>query len=215
MFGYSYKLPLYLYDKTNIVENSKTMHDRVRNSIIQVARDVFSRFGFRKTTMEEIAQATRKGKSSIYYYFKSKEEIFEAVVETEARLLENEIMDSVNATEDPLNKLRHYILTRIHGFKKLGNFYDAMKNDFLNNLGFIEQIRADYDKKEVNVLTGILQEGIDKQEFQMEDPRRSSVALVTILKGLEIPLLIDQFDYQLEDRIEDLLKLFYEGIKKR
>ena len=40
----------------------------VRAEIIHVARKIFTRYGFKKTTMEEIAAASRKGKSSIYYY---------------------------------------------------------------------------------------------------------------------------------------------------
>lgn len=61
--------------------------DQVRNNIIRAAGTIFSKFGFRKTTMDEIARAAGKGKSSIYYYFSSKEEIFEAVVVKEARTL--------------------------------------------------------------------------------------------------------------------------------
>ena len=49
--------------------------DEVKDTIVGVARNIFSRFGFKKTTMDEIAIAARKGKSSIYYYFTSKEEI--------------------------------------------------------------------------------------------------------------------------------------------
>ncbi|MBW1764978.1 MAG: helix-turn-helix transcriptional regulator, partial [Deltaproteobacteria bacterium] len=40
--------------------------ENIREIIINVARNIFAKFGFRKTTMEEIAQAARKGKSSIY-----------------------------------------------------------------------------------------------------------------------------------------------------
>ena len=57
---------------------------KVRAQIVDVARKIFTRYGFRKTTMDEIAAATRMGKSSIYYYFPGKEEIFKAVVENEA-----------------------------------------------------------------------------------------------------------------------------------
>jgi AcrR family transcriptional regulator len=55
--------------------------DEVRDKIVSVASKIFTRFGFKKTTMEEIAMASKKGKSSIYYYFNSKEDIFRAVVE--------------------------------------------------------------------------------------------------------------------------------------
>ena len=52
----------------------------VRTHIVGVARKIFTRYGFRKSTMEQIAAAIHKGKSSIYYYFHSMEEIFRAVV---------------------------------------------------------------------------------------------------------------------------------------
>jgi len=40
----------------------------VREIIIEAARGIFARFGFRKTTMDEIAQLAHKAKSSIYHY---------------------------------------------------------------------------------------------------------------------------------------------------
>ena len=60
------------------------LQDEVRDKIIKIAALIFSKYGFSKTTVDEIAKAARKGKSTIYYYFKSKEDIFQAVVEKEA-----------------------------------------------------------------------------------------------------------------------------------
>ena len=62
------------------MENKTRNHDDMRNTIINSASDVFEKFGFKKTTVDDIAQALRKGKSSIYYYFKSKEEDRKSVV---------------------------------------------------------------------------------------------------------------------------------------
>ena len=58
--------------------NSKK--DTVREEILTVAQDIFSRYGYKKTTLDDIAQAIRKGKSSLYYYFSSKEDLFQAVI---------------------------------------------------------------------------------------------------------------------------------------
>ena len=65
--------------------------EEYRKKIIKTAGQIFSRYGFKKTTMEEIAKALKIGKSSIYYYYQSKEEIFEAVVLNEANILRNEL----------------------------------------------------------------------------------------------------------------------------
>ncbi len=46
--------------------------DANRENILKIAREIFSKYGFKKTTLDDIANAVRKGKSSLYYYFKSK-----------------------------------------------------------------------------------------------------------------------------------------------
>ena len=63
--------------------------EEFRKKIIVSSGQIFSRYGFRKTTMEEISRALKMGKSSVYYYFRSKEDIFEAVVLYEANILRN------------------------------------------------------------------------------------------------------------------------------
>ena len=72
-------------------DNNTLAHNDMRNTIVGIASEVFAKFGFKKTTVDDIAQALRKGKSSIYYYFSSKEDIFKAVVDKEADALREKI----------------------------------------------------------------------------------------------------------------------------
>jgi len=74
--------------------------DKYREQIIKASSEIFSRYGFKKTTMEEIARSLRKGKSSIYYYYKSKEEIFEAVIDYEAQVLKSELSSVIKSTDE-------------------------------------------------------------------------------------------------------------------
>ena len=78
--------------------------EEFRKKIIISAGQIFSRYGFKKTTMDEIAKALKMGKSSIYYYFESKEEIFEAVVLHEANILRNELTTAIKSVESPIDK---------------------------------------------------------------------------------------------------------------
>ncbi|RLD78380.1 MAG: TetR/AcrR family transcriptional regulator, partial [Bacteroidetes bacterium] len=68
------------------------LQDDIKENILDVAQSIFRKYGFKKTTMDEIAKAARKGKSTLYYYFKSKEEIFAAVIEKEGNYMQNELM---------------------------------------------------------------------------------------------------------------------------
>lgn len=189
--------------------------EEVRAKIIKVAAKIFTRYGFRKTTMEDIASATKKGKSSIYYYFNSKEEIFRAVVELEAEELKHDLLHEISLVEDPIEQLRKYILFRMHKIKTLSNFYAALKSDYLNHLDFIERIREDYDHNEVLIVTEILKRGIRLNKFIVEDPALSAVAIVTAMKGLEIPLFINKDHGNIENRLDNLIRFLFYGLVKR
>jgi AcrR family transcriptional regulator len=190
-------------------------HEEARLKIIETARNIFSHFGFKKTTMEEIALATRKGKSSIYYYFKSKEDIFKAVIEKEADELKEELMKGIQDIDDPIEKLKVYITIRMRKVKKLKNFYSAVTSDYLSHLEFIEEIRKKYDTDEIVIVTGIIENGIQKGKFAVDDPNLSAVAIVTAMKGLEVPIFISKEHGNFEVRLVSLLNFLFYGIIKR
>jgi len=50
--------------------------ETTKETIVSVANRLFSRFGFHKTSMDEIAKVARKAKGSLYYHFASKEDLF-------------------------------------------------------------------------------------------------------------------------------------------
>ena len=189
--------------------------DEVKESIIKVSSRIFSRFGFRKTTVDEIALASRKGKSSIYYYFESKEDIFKAVVEREAKIMKDEIAHAVGQASNPMQKLKVHVMTRMRGMEKLANFYSAIKDDYLSQLDFIEKIRKDYDQDEIMMMEEILVEGCKNNEFEIEDTHLTAVGIVTALKGLEIPLFWGVTEKDTEHRIDNLIHILFHGVLKR
>jgi len=188
----------------------------MRESIVKAAGDIFSKYGFRKTTMDDIAVALGKGKSSIYYYFHNKEEIFQAVLEQEVVQLKSRLQKAVDGKKNSKTKLKAYIITRMEGFESMLNFYNAVKNEYLAQYEFIERIRHKYDQEEISNIQGILQEGIEKEEFSIDDPFLASLAIVTSMKGFEIPLYIKGKSAQdIEQRVDKLLKMLFNGILKR
>ena len=189
--------------------------DEVKEAIVNVARHIFSRFGFKKTTMDEIAIASRKGKSSIYYYFASKEEIFQAVVEKEAEILKQELIKATNETDSPAQKLKMHVLIRMRTLDKLANFYSAIKDDYLGHLDFIEKIRKKYDQEEIQMMESILVEGVENGMFEIDDTSLAAIAIVTALKGMEIPLFWGVEEKDLESRLDHLIHILFHGVMKR
>jgi len=187
--------------------------DEVREHLVQAARQVFMRYGFKKTALDDIAKEARKGKSTIYYYFKSKDEIFKAVIEAESEIRTQTIDEQVSAVADPQQKLKTYIYVRMLSLKKVDNYYEAIKNDLLDNLYFINSLRIKHLDSEVTFVKNLLQEGIDKEVFTIQNPELTARTIVTLLQGFEVPLIQKNLsDEEVQRSIDEMLNILFHGI---
>ncbi|PID91704.1 MAG: TetR family transcriptional regulator [Bacteroidetes bacterium] len=185
--------------------------------IVHAAKSVFARFGFKKTSMDMIARSIGKGKSSIYYYFKSKEDIFQAVVEQEAIELKNEIYHAVNSVELPRQKLKTYILTRLKTLEKMDNLSNALRGDYLSNLHFINQVKARYRAEEMEMVSEILLYGQQRGKFEFENVREVAKPIVLAISGLEMEYFINPMKEdmnEMERNLDLLLDVFFKGLSK-
>ncbi len=186
-----------------------------RESILKIAQEIFSKYGYRKTTLDDIANAVRKGKSSLYYYFKSKEDLFQAVIMKEVELLRKELDKVVNRNTDPVDKLRDYLLTKITTFRNLANFYNALEND-VTAIGFIEEVKNRYEQDEIRMIKRILIEGVRKNEFEIYDFNLAAIGITMAIKGLEMPLSAGTYGtMNLERSVDVILRIICYGIMKR
>jgi AcrR family transcriptional regulator len=186
--------------------------EEYRQRIIVISGQIFSRYGFKKTTMDEIASALKMGKSSVYYYFKSKEEIFEAVVLYEANILRNELTTAIKSVESPAEKMKKYVFVRMKAFEKLSNYYNAIFDKNLDHFNFIEAIREKYDREELAILRLILYHGARMNAFNVTNSEYTALAVQTTLKGLEVPLFWKKRDLNIEERLNGILDVLFYGI---
>jgi AcrR family transcriptional regulator len=190
--------------------------ETVRNSILKSARELFAKFGYRKTTMEDIAMALRKGKSSLYYYFKNKEEIFQAVIELESDLLEYRLREVVSSEYTPKQKFNDYIIVRMETLRELNNYQKAMRDETYSDYLFLDDVREKAEKAEHEMVRSILEEGISTGDFDIKNLKLAAVGISTALRGLELPLFrgVEDFDdFRLQ--LDNILSILFYGIMKR
>lgn len=190
--------------------------DGMRNSIIEASRELFAKFGYKKTTMEDIALALRKGKSSLYYYFKNKEEIFQAVIELEEEMLFGKLKDVVTDDLAPKEKLRQYVMVRMETISQLQNYMKALRDDLQGGYDFLDRIKGKSEEEETRMLAAILEEGTKEQAFQVKNVNLAATAIAIALKGLEVPLFrslnnMDDFKVQMDN----ILNILFYGVIKR
>ena len=189
--------------------------EEFRRKVIVSAGLIFSRYGFKKTTMDEIAKALKMGKSSIYYYFESKEDIFKAVVLYEANILRNELTTAIKTVDSPIDKMKNYVFVRMKSFEKLSNYYNAIFDKNLDHFDFIETIREKYDREELAILRLILYHGARKKVFNVANSEYTAMAIQTTLKGLEVPLFWKKKEEHIDIRLNAILDVLFYGIVRK
>lgn len=189
--------------------------EKKRERIITAAGTVFGRYGFKDTRMDKIAAEAGMGKSSLYYYFISKEELFEAVVEREAEHLKYEIIKATRDITDPYKRMKTYVIARMKAFNDSINLYTAVKTNYLDHLPFIDKVRTKYDKEEMKMVESILKDGVRNNRFKLVNTELATIAIVTAIKGLEYNIIIRNGSGNMEQKVEQLLMFLFYGIVKR
>lgn len=196
-------------------DNGSNKKDANRASILKIAQEIFSKYGYKKTTLDDIANAVRKGKSSLYYYFPSKEDLFQAVIQKEVDSLRHELEIVVNRNTDPVDKLRDYILTKLTTYRGMANFYNALESD-VTAIEFIENIKLRHQQEEIRMIKRILIEGVRKNIFEVYDLTLAATGITTAIKGLEMPLSAGDYSkVNLEMSVDNIVKILCYGVMKR
>jgi AcrR family transcriptional regulator len=186
--------------------------DVVRDAILQAAERVFQRWGINKTTMEDIASEAGKGKSTLYYYYKSKEDIFDAVVIIEFGKILEKAREATNEVKSAKEKLIKYIIVSINEMKNRIAVYTIIHEEIKRNQNFIDKIRKFFDSKERQFIKDILKLGMDNKEFTFFNENELNIASKTIMgiiHALELYLLLENDDSK---QIDIAARLIANGI---
>jgi len=189
--------------------------ENVLTDILSAARALFEKQGLKKTTMDDIASRIGKCKGALYYYFASKDEIFEAVVHQEMTEFFKQVSLEINAAYGAKEKLIAYCRTRLKKISELCNLNEVLKKDLIDFAGKMETIKKKYDTLQVALVKDIITEGIKKAEFKKMDKEyieSLSYLIVSSFKGLEMPLNVDIQYTSLNKRAEFIVNVMVDGI---
>ncbi len=187
-----------------------------KDHILSIAQKIISKFGIQKTTMDDIAKKARIGKATLYYYFKNKEDIFREVIQKESKILKEKIEEELRKVNTPQEKIGAYILTRMKTIKNLSNYYETLiTNDYFEHYKFIEEERKDFTNYEIDLFEKILIDGISTNDFEVENIKDTARMMIIAMKGIEIPVIIEDSGIELEKGITLLLNILLKGIERR
>ncbi len=198
----------------------QSMVSKTRERLIEVARQLFARNGVEHTTMLDIANASEKGRRTLYTYFKNKREIHQAVIERESeqlvaqeRQIQNSAICATNKLEGILRaRLGAMLTSRSHKLSdplSLIHFLDG------NRSGKTKRLAAE---KELDILQNVLREGIESGEFDFEQANRLAPVIILLLHSLDNPLAKDNLEilgYTGETAYDRITAFIITAIKSR
>lgn len=204
------KCTIFVHMEEMEVQKRKSTTTRTKDLLIEVARQLFARFGVEKTTMNDIAEASKRGRRTVYMYFKNKMDVFYAVVSKELDLLYDRL-EAVSLSDlPPQEKLLKLISTHMKSIYQVVMRNGSLKADFFNDIRRVERVRYKFDTEERKIIARVLQEGCDKRCFSIEDVNSMALLIQASIKGLEVPY-INRQTHRIE---EEEFEKFYTAIQQ-
>ena len=185
----------------------------IKNLIVESATMHFSKYGFHKTTMDEIAKHIHKAKGVLYYYFKSKEELFNEVLKRELSNFQMELNKIINSGKDYLTIIKNYFLTRLKLLSTAVNYHETLKADFFEKYNFVKDVRDDFARYEYNQLYLILKKGNSEGLLDIKNIKSTVNMVMMLLNSIELPLYLQNKYHEYEKTIDELVTMIINSLR--
>lgn len=172
---------------------------KTRAKLVDVARQLFAKKGVEATTMNDIAVASKKGRRTLYTYFKSKDQIYMAVVESELKMLLDTMDKVAKKPTVPDEKILELITTHLDIIKMAVYRNGTLRADFFRDIWRVETMRKYFDNNEIKLFREVLREGKEQGLFDIDNVEITADILHYCIKGIEIPYIRGQIGEDLDD----------------
>ena len=176
---------------------------KTKAKLVDVARQLFAKMGVENTTMNDIALASKKGRRTLYTYFKSKEDIYMAVVESELDMLSDMMKRVAEKNISPDEKMIEMIYTRLDAVKEVVFRNGTLRANFFRDIWRVEKVRKGFDAKEILLFKDVLREGVEKGVFRIDDIDMTAELVHYCVKGIEVPYIRGHIGAKLDDETRD------------
>ncbi len=191
-----------------------------KSLVIEKAREIFIKYGYKKTSMEDIAKACNKSKGLIYHHYKSKEEIFKLIATNEVNQILIDIIKKINSIKDVKEKIKIFTLTWYSFLNDNANLYHKIIIDIIEYIYIIKEMIEDLHMNIFNLIKDILKEGQDKQIFFIEDIEKTTKSVFHMIMGFNYSSIMYIFNFDTNkfndhNDIDNYMNLIFSGLEKR
>jgi AcrR family transcriptional regulator len=186
-----------------------------RREILEAAREIFSKKGFQRASMAEIAARVGVVEGAIYKHFASKRDLlFETIRGYYAPLIES-TREELAGIQGTRNRLRFVIWRQLRGFAEEPGFCRLIIEEIRPRSDYHESVIRELNRESTSVALGIIQEGVDAGELR-EDLSPATIRDVIYggIEHLAWKALSGRGPLEVERLADELTELIWRGAER-
>lgn len=174
----------------SIVDRREREKTQRRNTIIDAAEQLFFNKGFANTTIDEVAEMVELSKGTIYLYFKSKEELYCAIIQRAMDIMKEMFKEATSTEGNGLTRIYAVGVAVYDFYKKYPHYFEALFHRELNN-AILSKGNAQLEdlmmqgEEMFDMTVNVIRDGIGDGSIRPDiDPYKAALALDGIFSGL-------------------------------
>jgi len=201
---------------------AEQLSNEKKSLILDAACKRFAYYGFSKVTMDEIASDVGLGKASLYYYFPTKESLFETVLRNEFDQFFSSIEKILKQDISASKIFRIYASERLEYFKKLVNLRALTIQGSAESKNFDFELFKEFQHAEIDILQRILIIGKKRGEFSVSNPNKTAEMILQMLFGARVwnlkmrqNVFDDETFEAMKVAMKEIIEIIINGILKK
>jgi AcrR family transcriptional regulator len=182
-----------------------------RDAILAAATETFARFGFKKTSIDDIARRAGIGKGTVYLHFQSKEELFAAAIHRIFGKAVADLEDAVKKAPKPAAKVRAFLEGRQVQHVQIAAELRISEEAVLELVALAEPHLREMEARETALLERIIEEGNAEGVFAVRNPKGVARGMSVCLHGLGAYLAATR-SREVLGALSDLYEVFVRGM---
>ena len=186
-----------------------------RRILLQAASDVLLEYGPNKMTLDDIAKKAGMAKTSLYYYFKDKNEIIRAIISSFTDQLVEQVSVAVSTADTAEEKMIALSDARYRYISaKASRASRDIITEFRSLAGIFEEEKEHYLKVQKDLIEDILRQGIDRGEMKpIPDLDLISLIMISSMFGCDHTFAFYGQDEHVLEAIKQMVRIFFAGLR--
>lgn len=186
--------------------------NKTKKAIFEAAIKVFSESGYDGATMDEIAACAGVAKGTLYYHFKSKEEIFKFIIQEGSNVIKEELKSAIEKETSTKLKLKILCKVQLELVNEKRDFFKVIMSQLWGQESRQDDLR-DTIESYIKYIEGYLEEAMEQGLIKKGKPRFMAYTFIGTLCASAIYALINEKRTDVDEITDDLVQFILNGVE--